>query len=163
MPEPPKKRLKHPLQFIADRHPVAVLLDVAKKNASLLTAVQGALPPPYREHCLHAALDNRVLTLVCESPVWAARMRFFAPEIEARLGSKFGRIDGHRVRIQPAEAPRTAARGGYRLSAEALRDLSEAAEAMSDESVRNALSRLVRTATERLAAEDDHQPKGKPR
>jgi hypothetical protein len=123
-----------------------VLID---QQRQVLRAVRDKLTPPLDNHCLHASLDEGKLTLVTDSPAWASRLRFFAPDLIGALGLGFGRIEECRIRVQP---PRSMGQGGQglggemnapRLSPATARLLLDAADAQGETDLGRALRRLA--------------------
>lgn len=54
-------------------------------QADLLAAVRRALPPALAGHCVGAVRQDQRITLIADSPLWATRLRFAAPELLGRL------------------------------------------------------------------------------
>jgi hypothetical protein len=127
---------------------VAELLDTIESNRLLLRKVRERLPAPLDDRCLHAALEEGVLTLVTDSAVWGSRLRFFAPELIKALGNGLGRIESTRVRIQPGASPHRRDHCGTRplkMSRETVKLLTDTAEGLGDTQLSRALRRLAET------------------
>jgi hypothetical protein len=126
--------------------PIAGFVRAIERNQRLLREIRSILPPPLDAHCMHAALDDGVLTLITDSPVWSSRLRFFAPALEQQLGPRNGRICACRVRVQPsAAAPTRVSR--QKLSDQVVQHLIEAASGIEDDRLATALRRLASTGT----------------
>lgn len=135
--------ISHASRFLKRNDQIAALLAEIERSAALLRAVRGALPPPSDSHCLHAGLHQGILTLTCDSPTWAARVRFAAPQVQAALRGGYGKITSCRVRVQPQYEPRRRAEGRPQLSPEAVGHLRRAADDMEDPRIAAALRRLA--------------------
>jgi len=135
--------IPHASRFLQGNEQIAALLAQIERSASLLRAVRRALPPPCDIHCLHAGLHQGVLTLTCDSPTWAARLRFMAPQVQDGLRGAYGEITSCRVRVQPQGEPRARADVRPRLSPETIGHLRRAAEDMDDPRIAAALRRLA--------------------
>lgn len=141
-----RKPIRHAYQFLQGSDPIAALLAGIERNATLLRAIRRALPPPLDAHCLHAALERGALTLVADSPVWSSRLRFFVPELERALSTRYGSIDSCRIRIQPVAqptAPGSSSQSRRRLSAKTVKHLLETAADMEDPDIATVLRRLA--------------------
>lgn len=126
----------------SNRHIEALLVEI-EHSAALLQAVRRALPPPSDTHCLHAGLRQGALTLTCDSPTWAARLRFAAPQVQAALRGVYGTITSCRVRVQPQSLVHPRGGDRPRLSPEAVSHLRQAAEDSEDPQIAAALRRLA--------------------
>ena len=85
---------------------LARLLDRAEKIAGLTGLVRDALPEPVADHVVAASLRDGCLTVLADSPVWAARLRFVDPALGERL-KEFG-VSAERIQIRvraPGERP----------------------------------------------------------
>ncbi|MEA3278819.1 MAG: DciA family protein [Pseudomonadota bacterium] len=141
------KSIQHASRFLKQNDAVAVILRGIERNAKLLRAIRRVLPPPLDDHCLHATLEERKLTLVTGSSVWASRLRFFGPELQRALADAYGSIATCRVRIQPQADPNPAteaAQPAHRLSEGTVKHLLEAAGGMEDGEIAAALRRLAK-------------------
>ena len=147
MPKP----IRHACRFLAGNEKIAAYLDTIERNASLLRDIRRALPAPLDEHCLHASLDAGVLTLVTDSPAWASRLRFFAPELERNPDSHSSPVVSCRIRIQPqalTPSPQSGREAGYKLSRRTADHLIEAAQGIEDAGLAAALRRLAKVGAE---------------
>lgn len=61
--------------------PLLELVRHAERLARLDHAVSARLPPGLRGHCTVANVRAATLVMNASSPVWAARLRFMAPEL----------------------------------------------------------------------------------
>jgi hypothetical protein len=131
---------------------MAELLHVIESNRRLLGKVRDGLPPPLDQHCLHASMEDGVLTLVADSAVWGSRLRFFAPELTKTLRDSAGRIASTRIRIQPVASPHGNLHGptrSLRMSKDTVKLLMDTAEGLGDTRLSRALRRLAETGAAR--------------
>jgi len=93
MPKPPRPRR---ISELLDEPGTALagLSRSAGANATLLSAIAEALPPPLREHLLSAAVADGTLTLSVSSATQASRLRFH----EGPCLAAASRISGATVR-----------------------------------------------------------------
>jgi len=141
------KQFRHACRFLKRNEHIAGFLTAIEQNAALLREIQGALPPPLNEHCLHANLDSGELTLITDSPVWSSRLRFFAPELERNLAIRRRAITSCRIRVEPrafAPAMSNEAARKHKLSARTRQHLIEVAAGINDQEVAAALRRLAK-------------------
>jgi hypothetical protein len=81
------------------------LLARARLLADLDAQLQTLLAPPLQQHCRVLALREPVLVLAADSPVWAARLRFHAPQLIRQISlPRSLRLRSIRVRVRPPEA-----------------------------------------------------------
>lgn len=140
------RRFQQAARYLQGSGALGDLLACIERNAELLRAVRRALPPPLDAHCLHAAIEDRTLTLVSDSPVWASRLRFLAPEVQRALNANQGGVASIRVRVQPVSnhvAHRGSAVTRPALSAATIKHLLVTAENVADEGIAAALRRLA--------------------
>jgi hypothetical protein len=137
-------RFQQVSRFLRPDETTAASLAAVQRNGRLLREIRDVLGAPLDEHCLHASLDGRVLTLVTDSPVWSSRLRFFAPEIERGLDPSHGPVSAWRIRVRPSAGERrTGPR--HKLSSAAVQHLINAAAGIADVRLAAALRRLAKT------------------
>jgi hypothetical protein len=140
------KPIRRAIGFLSNSENNKALLAVIDRQRQLLQAVCAQLPPPLNAHCQYAKLDEGELTLVTDSPAWASRLRFHAPELLSGLADTQGTIKTYRVRVQPlvvSHRNNGAKRPRARLSPATRVLLLQAAEAEGDTELGRALSRLA--------------------
>jgi hypothetical protein len=140
------KPLRHALRCLSDSETRGALLTLIDGQRQLLQTIRARLTPPLDAHCLYATLEEGKLTLVTDSPAWASRLRFQAPELTANLGSIQGEIAACQVRVQPLAVARRApdvARPRARISPATASLLRQAGEAQGDTELGRALCRLA--------------------
>jgi hypothetical protein len=141
------KRFEHASRFLRGNSAISALLPGIERNAELVRVVRSILPPPLADHCLHASFDENTLVLVTASPVWATRLRFFAPELLRSLPESWGYAASCRIRIQPSSEPhreRGAESRSSRLTQSTVAHLLDAAESVKDEEIAAAFRRLAK-------------------
>jgi hypothetical protein len=108
--------------------------------------LQELLPDPLKAHCHLLAIREETLVLAADSPVWAARLRFHAPQLVKQLKrSQTVKLRTIRIRVRPPErqipaAPREATISRSKNSTAALQQV---AQTVSDPGLKTALLRLA--------------------
>lgn len=131
-------------QFISSHTTLATLGKRLSTQRVLLEQVRALLPAPLSGQLQAAVLETRTLSLFVDSPVWASRLRYLAPELIRHLKRQDLIVDQVRTRIIPGQLKRRAASGGNRLqlSARSAEQLRQAAATLTDEPLREAMLRL---------------------
>jgi len=133
------------IQNIIGSSGLSGLLAQARALSRLEHRLLTLLPEPLKPHCHVLAVRGRTLVLAADSPVWASRLRFHAPQLQRQL-ARCGALDKVRVRVRPpsadAAAPqsRRSLRPRNRAGNESLR---QAARTVSDPELKSALLRLA--------------------
>jgi len=105
------------------------------------------LPDPLNAHCRMLSIRNTVLVLAADSPVWAARLRFHAPQLVKQLALREpAKRHTIHVRVRPPETallpqPRKPVNG--RPGRQGVAALQQAAQSVSDPELKTALLRLA--------------------
>lgn len=118
-------------------------LEISAQKA-LLGEVRRLLPGDLAPHCVAACARARQLLIYADSPAWATRLRFFAPQLISLLQSRYPVLTEARVKLlisrgAPAPKPRKA-----RLSDAGACIIQESALNTSEPDLREALLRLSR-------------------
>jgi hypothetical protein len=80
------------------------LLARARLLVDLDAQLQTLLAAPLQQHCRVLALREPVLVLAADSPVWAARLRFHAPQLIRQFSlPRSMQLRSIRVRVRPPE------------------------------------------------------------
>ena len=122
------------------------LLSRARELMTLDKMLHELIPTPLNEHCTALNVAGTTLILAADSPVWAARLRFHAPQLVKQLTSDHTvDIRAVRIRVRPADRPAPAKKHQNRpkrspLGAAALK---QAACSISDSTLKSALLRLA--------------------
>ncbi|MDX1594337.1 MAG: DciA family protein [Gammaproteobacteria bacterium] len=128
------------------------LAESARLNARTGDRVRGLLPPELANRLLGAVVDGEELRLYVDSPSWATRLRFLAPDLSARLAGAGIACRRCRVRVLPpgerVSAPPPVPRAPSVGSA-AVRAVRSAAAATESGAVADALRRLARSLARR--------------
>jgi hypothetical protein len=138
------KRVK---QYLASDSVLTSLQARLVAQNTLKERVQKLLPTPIDEQIESAVMQSRTLTLWVNSPVWASRLRYLAPQLLRQLKQEGFILDRIQPRIQVAETRKQIRRRiGRKIqlshgSAEALR---HTADSLQDRPLREALMRLSR-------------------
>jgi hypothetical protein len=124
-----------------------LLLEIQRREA-LLARIRTLLPASVAGHCTQAAIEEGLLTLICDSPAWVDRLRFLSPQLMSALVAAGDRVRDCRVRARPAAA------GPYRPAARrapaapgggAVQAVEQSAAALGDTPLANSLRRLAAT------------------
>jgi hypothetical protein len=132
---------------------LAGLLARSREQRKLDALLSELLPEPLNAHCHILSISNSILVLAADSPVWAARLRFHAPQLARQLVQRMSakRLTIH-VRVRPPETalpvpPRKPVSG--RPGRQGVAALQQAAQSVSDPELKTALLRLARRDTGR--------------
>ena len=125
---------------------LAHLTSQAQYQERLLARLRTELPEPLASHCVAAALKGSTLSLLVDSPVWNARLRFQSPELLSRLRSDFPGLANIQVAVaRPAEIrPRPSRHRPLTHSPQAASIVEQASAGISDPALSEALRRLAR-------------------
>ncbi len=113
-------------------------------QSKLLALVRAALPAELACQCLGATLAQDRLTVVAPSPVWASRLRYSFPLIQARLGESDVVVERLLVRISPQRSAKTREMPKPKaISDSSATLLRQTAETVDDVELAAALRRLA--------------------
>jgi hypothetical protein len=124
----------------------ASLLTQSRLLKRLSDHLSGILPPPLNEHCALLNLRGDTLILGADTPVWAARLRYYAPLLVKHLSPNNSvTVRTIRVRVSPrtVSAAAVPSRRRCRLSPETAGILRQTAAALSDQKLKTALMKLA--------------------
>lgn len=125
------------------------LADLRARAAELRemdTLLAELLPAPLNAHCRILSIRHTILVLAADSPVWAARLRFHAPQLKKQLA---GQLPGKRctihVRVRPPETvpPPQPPKPVTRPGRQGVAALQQVARSISDPELKTALLRLA--------------------
>ena len=124
------------------------LISKAKRLSGFTQCLRAYLPPECEGHYQVAAIRQRTLVLVTDSPVWTTRLRQLGPRILDILhDAGHGEIQhinvSSRINVKPVAAPKKA-RVKRKLSESARKHIARSAEGIADDSLRQALQHLAR-------------------
>jgi hypothetical protein len=122
------------------------LVSQARSLMALEVSLQELLPEPLNAHCRLLAIREETLVLAADSPVWAARLRFHAPQLVTQLRhTQSVKLRTIRVRVRPPE--RNVAtehrKTTIQCSKESKASLQQVAQTISDPGLKTALLRLA--------------------
>lgn len=140
------EKASHISNFMRRNQAAVGLVECVERDARVHQAVRRVLAAELRPHCLHATLEGGRLCLLTDSPVWASRLRFVAPELLVALGAQGTVATEVRVRIAPAAGQGSGMggeRAAARLSQATVAHLRVAAATMEDADLAAALLRLA--------------------
>ena len=121
------------------------MLERARKLERLNVLVHGLLPVDLGAHCKLLNVKNEILVLAADSPAWAARLRFVAPELCKQLRCQHAlSVSRAEIRIQPqAVEPTQNKRHAMKISATNANLLAQTAQGVDHPGLKEALYRLA--------------------
>lgn len=133
--------------------PLGQLIGRAGRQDELGRRVRRLLPAPLDAHCLGAEWADERLTLVLDSPAWAARARYLTADIKQRLAREINPPPGtlgFRTARQGTNDGKSASRRrrpapAARLDSGSRDHLLAVARSIRDSELREALERLARS------------------
>ncbi|MEJ2608823.1 MAG: DciA family protein [Candidatus Thiodiazotropha sp.] len=133
-------------KIITGRATPAQLGKQLSEYAALCQQVRKCLTPPLDQQLKATVLQGRTLSLFCESPVWASRFRYAIPQLQRQLAGCGLVVKQIRTRILLSNSAKPVKKSHKHLSlscqsSEALR---QAAAAIEDKGLKEALLRLSR-------------------
>jgi hypothetical protein len=132
--------------LIRDRGPLAQLKRQLSAQQALASQVAKLLPSPLNEQLQGAVLSGRRLALLVNSPVWASRLRYLAPQLARQLRQRGLPVEQVVPRIVPEERKTTSGRPSrsISLSKKNAQMLRQTAESLESGPLQDALRRLSR-------------------
>ena len=149
IPESHLEKLPQPMKRLAtlltSGKTLTRLQERLDRQDRLLAQFNALLPEPLGEHLVKVLDKDGEWVLLVDSPVWASRLRFQAPQLTQRL-TALG-IQEKRIRVKVVLAyggkqPAGQRRRPVPLSAKNAELLRAMAETVNDEALQQALSRL---------------------
>ncbi|WP_293646310.1 DUF721 domain-containing protein [Thiolapillus sp.] len=122
------------------------LARMLQKQQALLEQIRQLLPDTLKPHCIHARLNGTRLILHTDSPVWATRLRFHAPQILDRTRKLAPNLTKLDVRIFLPDAIRPGRKPLGSLPRRTAELVSQLADSIDDDAIRAALKRLSDTS-----------------
>ena len=143
-----KYRMSNPLQIrkLLGGSQYSRLVSQARTLMSLEALLQELLPEPLNVHCRLLAIREETLMLAADSPVWAARLRFHAPQLVKQLcHTQTVKLRTVQVRVRPPErnVPTEHRKTTMQCSKESKAALQQVAQSISDPGLKTALLRLA--------------------
>jgi hypothetical protein len=127
-----------------------VLLNQVRLLSQITTAIRNALPKPLSIHCQAANVDDNTLVIGCDSPIWAAKLRYQLPQVLRLLNDHpdLPRFSQIQVRVQPFEKGITQPLHRRLIMPKHIGALiTSVADCIDDPKLRTALRRLSQRAT----------------
>jgi hypothetical protein len=123
------------------------MLQQARRLQRLDQQLRARLPSPLKHHCQAANDPQQTLIVLVDSPAWASRLRFHAPELLSQLrnhrGQRFHELK-IRVRRPDYTDDRRPPRPPLRISEQSAAAILGTAAGIRDPALRAALRRLAR-------------------
>lgn len=143
--------------WFAARHHAGMsrLLHELDQRRRLTESLAPLLPDGLREHCQQAAIKGATLLLFADSPVWAAKLRLYAPEVLSRFKTHHPKLKRCQVRVSPPWIPPQyshfpASKADRRISRRAAAHLEQAAAGIADPELAACFRRLAQRAQNEL-------------
>lgn len=138
--------MKSVQKLLSRQGTLAQLKEQLKAQQTLTEEVRKQLPEPLNRQLQGAVLKARRLTLLVNSPVWASRLRYQAPQLQRQLRQNGLAVDQVVPRIVPERGkPPSRRRARARpLSAQNAELLRQTAEALEPGPLQEAMLRLSR-------------------
>lgn len=118
-------------------------LEISAQKA-LLNQVKKLLPEDLAGHCVAARIRDQQLVLHTDSPVWATRLRYAAPQLLSLLQPSHSPLRGVKIRLVLPRAPDRRRLPPARHSDVAAAIIHDSAEDTKQPALREALERLSR-------------------
>lgn len=134
------------------RQQLQSLSEAARRHAQASDLVRSALPAELASHCRGAVVAADEVTLYVDSPAWATRLRFLAPDLLRQLAGAGLALHRCRIRVLPPGdrvEPAPSMPQPPRETAAASAAVSSAAAATESSDLAAALRRLARTLARR--------------
>ena len=139
-------RPRHIGRILQQQDALSALDARVRKHQQLLADTCQALPAKLRPHCVGAVLEGSALTVLVDSPVWNAKLRFHTPQLLGHLRKIHPGLANIRVRVaQHRPAPRSSRRRPLprHRSSEAASIVQQASSGVTDPALSDALARLA--------------------
>ena len=137
--------MKSVKQCIAHHSSLVSLSAQLSRQKALTEQVKNLLPTPLNEQIAGAVIQSRTLTLWVNSPVWASRLRYLAPQLLRQLKQQGLILDQIHPRVLLLENNRSirhSTRERLALSKESAETLRRTAVSLEDKPLREAMLRL---------------------
>lgn len=133
-------------KVLARQGTLAQLRQQLKAQETLTEEVRKLLPAPLNQQLQGAVINARRLTLLVNSPVWASRLRYLAPQLQRQLHQNGLAVDQIVPRIVPerGKAPTRRHARARPLSAQNAELLRQTAESLEPGPLQEAMLRLSR-------------------
>jgi hypothetical protein len=118
-------------------------LEISAQKA-LLGEIRALLPGDLAPHCVAARARASQLLIYADSPAWATRLRFLAPQLTSLLQSRYPTLHQARVKLLISRGARAPRPRKARHSDAGARIIQESALNTNESGLREALLRLSR-------------------
>lgn len=122
------------------------LVSQARTLMALETRLQELLPAPLKTHCRLLTIRADTVVLAADSPVWAARLRFHAPQLVKQLNCiQTVKLHTVQIRVRPPErnVPTQRRKSMPLRNRNSTTALQQVAQSVSDPGLKSALLRLA--------------------
>jgi hypothetical protein len=133
--------------FAKQSSQLSALIEHAKHLNRLTKTLRELTPEPLSRHIAVGNISAAKLTLIADSPVWLAKLRYYVPEILKPFCNQTGlpQFRDVRFRVNPAfhQKQNTKANSNNKLSSQAIAQIKSIANALDDPKLKHALLRLA--------------------
>lgn len=136
-----------PLVACAADGPLAGLLHRAREGQRYAAEIRRRLPAPAGDHVVGTTLEGRTLTVLADSPAWAARLRYLLPDLLRHWPAAGGLPAPAALQVRIAAVPSPRAAPPPRrpeVGPRAAELLLEFAESTPDPALKSIFRRLAR-------------------
>jgi hypothetical protein len=112
-------RLKSVRRLLQDKPTLQRLDQELKAQKTLLTDLRQCLPTELADHCASAHIRENTLVVHTDSPAWATRLRYLAPQLVIAVAGEYPAVQSVSVRLivqQRVSVPKPTARHSDRAA-----------------------------------------------
>ncbi len=152
---PVSKKPKPVAKLLQTQPQLAVLDRAIRERQALLGQIRELLPTEIAPHCTSVGQDKGSIHLLCDSPIWASRLRYMVPQLLSELRRRHPGLAN--IKVQVAQQGRTGPARSFNSrprprppgSTIAAQSVEETARTLDGDSLGQALQRLATTLRKR--------------
>ena len=116
------------------------------KQGVLNRRIKSFLPADLADHCLHATVSDKKLTLFTNSSMWASKLLYCRNLILSKAASEISQpITSFKVKVMASDRFKTTPAKLKKPSLKTLDDMAQATSSISDEKLKHSLKLLITT------------------
>ena len=135
-------RLKSVRHLLQDKPTLQRLEHALQAQKTLLADLRQCLPADLADHCAAAHIRENTLVVHTDSPAWATRLRYLAPQLVKALAGEYPAIQSVSIRLMVEHRGATVRRAPANHSDQAAEIIHTSANCAKPGPVRDALRRL---------------------